>query len=64
MDIQVRLRFFHNQQSKKGVFETSYENYLQQPHEVYNFLKEVEGLLKQENTNIKNKRFLSFFDYL
>lgn len=28
MDIQVRLRFFHNQQNKRGVFETSYENYL------------------------------------
>jgi hypothetical protein len=31
---------------------------------VYSYLKEVEGLLKIETTNIKNKRFLSFFDYL
>jgi len=27
-------------------------------------LKEIEGLLKTETTNIKNKRFLSFFEYL
>ena len=64
MDIQVKLRFFHNQQSKRGVFETSYENYLQQPQEVYAYLKEVESLLKIETTNIKNRRFLSFFEYL
>ena len=64
MDIQVKLRFFHNQQGKRGVFETSYENYMQQPHEIYNYLKEVEGLVKTETTNIKNRRFLSLFEYL
>lgn len=64
MDIAVKLRFFHSQQSKRGVFETSYENYMQQPHEVYNYLKDVEGLLKSETSNIKNKRFVSLFEYL
>ena len=28
MDISVKLRFFHGHQSKKGVFETTYENYM------------------------------------
>jgi hypothetical protein len=31
---------------------------------VFAYLKEVENLLKIETTNIKNKRFLSFFEYL
>jgi hypothetical protein len=64
MDISVKLRFFHGHQSKKGVFETSYENYMQQPHEVYNYLKDVESILKSETSNIKNKRFVSLFEYL
>lgn len=60
----MKLRLFHNQQNKKGIFETSYENYLQQPKEMFAYLKETEALLKTETTNIKNKRFMSFFEYL
>jgi hypothetical protein len=37
---------------------------MQQPGEVYAFLKEVEAQIKSENTNIKNKRFVSLFEYL
>ena len=37
---------------------------MQQPHEIFNYLKEVEGLVKTETTNIKNRRFLSLFEYL
>jgi len=64
MDISVKLRFFHSQQTKKGIFETSYENYMQQPHEIFNYLKDIEGVLKSETSNIKNKRFLNLFEYL
>ena len=64
MDISVKLRFFHSQQTKKGIFETSYENYMQQPHEIYNYLKDIEGVLKSETSNIKNKRFINLLEYL
>ena len=64
MDISVKLRFFHSAQTKKGIFETSYENYMQQPHEIYNYLKDIEGLLKSETSNIKNKRFTNLLEYL
>ncbi len=64
MDISVKLRFFHSSQTKKGIFETSYENYMQQPHEIFNYLKDIEGLLQSETCNIKNKRFTNLFEYL
>lgn len=37
---------------------------MQQPHEIYNYLKEIEGILKTETSNIKNKRFVTLFEYL
>ena len=37
---------------------------MQQPHEIFNYLKDIEGLLKSETSNIKNKRFINLFEYL
>lgn len=37
---------------------------MQQPQEIFNYLKEVEGMVKTETTNIKNRRFMSLFEYL
>ena len=37
---------------------------MQQPHEIYNYLKDIEGLLKSETSNIKNKRFTNLLEYL
>lgn len=37
---------------------------MQQPHEIYNYLKEIEGVLKTETSNIKNKRFINLLEYL
>lgn len=37
---------------------------MQQPHEIYNYLKDIEGVLKTETSNIKNKRFINLLEYL
>jgi hypothetical protein len=37
---------------------------MQQPHEIYNYLKEIESVLKLETSNIKNKRFINLLEYL